>query len=64
MTLVLVAIKAYKDKGIDVKFKLWRESEFLPDISVGFGDFGGTGLFESEFIAASKRLGPLDFASG
>jgi hypothetical protein len=53
-----------KDKGIDVKFKLWRESEFLPDVAVGFRDFGGTGLFESEFIAASKRLGPLDFHLG
>ncbi|MBU1619097.1 MAG: YjbH domain-containing protein [Gammaproteobacteria bacterium] len=53
-----------KDKGIDVKFKLWRESEFLPDVSVGFRDFGGTGLFESEFIAASKRIGPFDFHLG
>lgn len=56
--------QTYKDKGIDVKFKLWRESEFLPDVAVGFRDFGGTGLFESEFIAASKRLGPFDFHLG
>lgn len=56
--------QSYKDKGIDVKFKLWRESEFLPDISLGFRDFGGTGLFESEFIAASKRLGPFDLHLG
>lgn len=53
-----------KDKGIDVKFKLWRESEFLPDLSLGFRDFGGTGLFESEFIAVSKRIGPFDFHLG
>lgn len=53
-----------KDKGIDAKFRLWQESEFLPDVSVGFRDFGGTGFFESEFIAASKRIGPFDFHLG
>lgn len=56
--------QTYKDKGIDAKFRLWQESEFLPDVSVGFRDFGGTGLFESEFIAASKRIGPFDFHLG
>lgn len=56
--------QTYKDKGIDVKLQLWQESEFLPDIAVGFRDFGGTGLFESEFIAASKRLGPFDLHLG
>lgn len=53
-----------KDKGIDVKFRLWQESEFLPELAVGFRDFGGTGFFESEFIAASKRFGPFDFHLG
>lgn len=56
--------QTYKDKGIDVKFKLWKESQFLPDLAVGFRDFGGTGLFESEFIAVSKRLGPFDLHLG
>ncbi len=31
-----------KDKGLDVKFRVWKESYYLPDISVGFRDFGGT----------------------
>lgn len=53
-----------KDKGIDAKFRLWQESEFLPEVSVGFRDFGGTGLFESEFVAANKKLGPFDFTLG
>ena len=39
-----------KDKGLDVKFRLWKESYYLPDISVGFRDFGGTGFFESEYV--------------
>lgn len=50
-----------KDKGIDVKFRLHEESYYLPELSVGFRDFGGTGFFESEFIGLSKKAGPFDF---
>tara|TARA_R110001632_G_scaffold107596_1_gene217160 strand:- start:5570 stop:7699 length:2130 start_codon:yes stop_codon:yes gene_type:complete len=46
-----------KDKGIDVKFRLLEESYYLPELSVGFRDFGGTGFFESEFIGLSKQAG-------
>ena len=53
-----------KDKGIDVKFRLWQESRYLPQLAVGFRDFGGTGLFESEFISLSKRWDNLDFHLG
>ena len=50
-----------KDKGIDVKFRLLKESYYLPELSVGLRDFGGTGFFESEFIGLSKRAGNFDF---
>ncbi len=53
-----------KDKGLDVKFRLLQESRYLPQVAVGFMDFGGTGFFESEFVALSKRWGPLDFHVG
>lgn len=53
-----------KDKGIDVKFRLLQESYYIPQVSVGFKDIGGTGFFDSEFIAASKAFGPLDFHLG
>ncbi|NLJ92827.1 MAG: YjbH domain-containing protein, partial [Aeromonadales bacterium] len=53
-----------KDKGIDAKVRLLKESQWLPELSVGARDLGGTGLFASEFIAASKRVGPLDFTLG
>lgn len=53
-----------KDKGLDVKFRLWQESYYLPEVSVGFRDFGGTGFFESEYVTASKAYGPLDFHLG
>ncbi|MGO4893082.1 YjbH domain-containing protein [Flavobacterium sp. W21_SRS_FM6] len=53
-----------KDKGIDVKFRLLQESFYTPDVSVGFKDIGGTGFFDSEFIALSKAFGSLDFHLG
>lgn len=53
-----------KDKGIDVKFRLLQESYYLPELSVGFLDIGGTGFFASEYINMSKRWGPVDFHVG
>lgn len=53
-----------KDKGIDVKVRLLEESFYIPEVSLGLRDFGGTGFFESEFVAASKRFGNFDFNIG
>lgn len=59
----------YTDKGIDFKVRLLQESEYLPEISVGVRDFAGTGLFDGEFIAATKQysnrnIGTFDFTLG
>ncbi|MGF1703705.1 YjbH domain-containing protein [Photobacterium makurazakiensis] len=54
----------YTDKGIDFKIRLLKESYWLPETSFGVRDFGGTGLFDGEFIAASKHIGPFDFTLG
>ncbi|EIZ1341941.1 YjbH domain-containing protein [Vibrio parahaemolyticus] len=59
----------YTDKGIDFKFRLWDESEYMPEIALGVRDFAGTGLFDAEFLAATKRysnskLGTFDFTLG
>lgn len=54
----------HTDKGFNIKFRVWEESEYIPEISIGMRDFAGTGLFSDEFIAASKRWGPLDFTLG
>ncbi|ART81798.1 hypothetical protein CBP31_03485 [Oceanisphaera profunda] len=53
-----------KDKGMDAKVRLLKERQWLPEFSLGMRDLGGTGLFASEFLAASKRVGPLDFTLG
>jgi hypothetical protein len=54
----------YKDKSIDVKVRLLEESRWTPEVSAGFRDIGGTGLFSSEYMVASKRFGPVDASIG
>lgn len=54
----------YTDKGIDLKIRLLGESYWLPETSIGIRDLGGTGLFDAEYIAATKRFGDLDFTLG
>ncbi|MBU2910355.1 hypothetical protein BCU98_07140 [Vibrio splendidus] len=54
----------HTDKGIDFKVRLIEEGYYLPEVSVGVRDFGGTGLFDGEFVAATKRFGPVDFTLG
>ena len=56
--------QSYKDKSIDAKVRLWRESHYLPALSVGIRDLGGTGLFSSEYVVANKRFGSLDASLG
>ena len=46
----------YADKGIDAKLRLLKEDQWLPEVSVGLRDLGGTGLFDGEFLAATKRF--------
>lgn len=57
-----VDTQSYKDKGFDVVFHALKETAHLPSISVGLLDIGGTALFSSEYIVASKTQGPF-FAS-
>ncbi|HGE6125634.1 TPA: YjbH domain-containing protein [Vibrio cholerae] len=54
----------HTDKSFDAKIRLWEESYWLPQVSLGFQDIGGTGLFDGEYLAANKRWGPLDFTLG
>jgi Bacterial putative lipoprotein (DUF940). len=54
----------YKDKSIDFKLKLWDEGRWLPAVAFGARDIGGTGLFSSEYLVASKRFGDLDASVG
>ena len=46
--------QSLKDKSFDVKFKIINESNYLPQVAVGFRDIGGTGLFSSEYLVFNK----------
>lgn len=56
--------QSFKDKNFDVKFRLMQESAHLPELSVGFRDVAGTGLFSGEYVVGSKRVGAVDFSLG
>ncbi|WP_370215916.1 YjbH domain-containing protein [Idiomarina sp.] len=56
--------QTYKDRGVDVKFRLIEESRWVPELSVGLRDLAGTGKFAGEFVVASKRYESLDFTLG
>jgi hypothetical protein len=53
-----------RDRSFEVKYRLFDESEYLPQVSVGLRDIIGTGAWGSEYIAASKRVGDLDLSVG
>ena len=52
------------DRSFDAKFRLSHESEYVPEIALGFQDFIGTGVYSGEYLVGSKRFGPLDFTVG
>lgn len=54
----------YKDKAVDIKVRLRQESAWLPAVSVGVRDIGGTGLFAGEYVVASKRFDRFDVSLG
>lgn len=56
--------QTYKDKSADIKFRLWKESAYLPEIAVGARDFLGTGLFSGEYLMSNKRVSNFDFSAG
>ncbi|HEY1610962.1 MAG TPA: YjbH domain-containing protein [Paraburkholderia sp.] len=62
--VALSGTQSYKDKSVDVKVRLLKESAFIPAVAVGIRDVGGTGLFSGEYLVASKRTGSFDWSLG
>jgi hypothetical protein len=56
--------QSLKDKGFDIKLRLLKETQFLPELAIGIRDIGGTSLFASEFLVASKSVKNIDFTLG
>ncbi|MDC0906761.1 YjbH domain-containing protein [Gammaproteobacteria bacterium] len=53
-----------KDKGFDVKIKLFDESNYMPAVAMGLRDMAGTGLFSAEYFVFSKQINNLDISIG
>mgnify|MGYP000244588414 CR=1 FL=1 len=54
----------FRDKSFDAKAVLLKESRYFPQLSIGAQDFTGTQISKANFIALSKRIGPIDFTAG
>jgi len=54
----------FYDRSFAAKFRVVKENDDLPDISIGIRDALGTGVFSSEYLAASKHFGSLDLTAG
>lgn len=52
------------DRNYEIKARLWEEDVFLPQVAVGIRDIVGTGVFGSEYVVASKKIGKLDVTLG
>jgi hypothetical protein len=56
--------RALYDRSFDVKFRLWQEGIYVPQVALGLQDFIGTGVYSAEYLVASKRFGPVDATAG
>ncbi|MEQ1438352.1 YjbH domain-containing protein [Fontimonas sp. SYSU GA230001] len=56
--------QTFKDKSFDVAVRLIEESDAWPSLVVGLNDFGGTGLFASEYIVVTRRWYDWSFTAG
>lgn len=47
----------YKDKVVDAKLRVVKESTWMPAVAVGATDLLGTELFKGQYVVASKTFG-------
>ncbi|SNR50176.1 YjbH domain-containing protein [Puniceibacterium sediminis] len=56
--------EAYYDRSFDLRYLLNPETDLLPAVTVGLQDFGGTGIYAGEYVAATKTFGRLRATGG
>jgi hypothetical protein len=59
-----VGIPIYYDRAFGMKARLWQEGAILPAVVIGVNDLVGTGIYASEYVAASKQFGDFDATIG
>jgi hypothetical protein len=52
------------DRAFDLKLRVWEENAWRPALAIGLQDVIGTGLYQGEYIAASKRFWSVDATLG
>lgn len=52
------------DRAFDLKLRVWEENAWRPALAIGLQDVIGTGLYQGEYIAASKRFWSIDATLG
>src|SRR5262249_8448227 len=62
--LAPIGQRALYDRSFDVKFRLFQEGEYTPQVAFGLQDFIGTGVYSAEYLVASKQFGPFDLSAG
>jgi len=52
------------DRSIDLRARIWEETDWRPALAVGFQDLLGTGIYQGEYIVGSKRVWDFDLTFG
>ena len=52
------------DRAIDLRARIWEETDWRPALAIGFQDLLGTGIYQGEYVVASKRVWDFDFTFG
>ena len=52
------------DRSYELKARLFSESRYIPEVSIGLRDGLGTGIFSSEYLVANKSISQFDISLG
>ena len=52
------------DRSFGIKIRLFEETRYTPDVSLGIRDILGTGIYSSEYLVATKRLSDFEVTTG
>jgi hypothetical protein len=52
------------DRSFGLKMRLFQETEYIPDISLGMRDIVGTGIYGAEYLVATKKLWDFELTAG
>ncbi|MBU2358438.1 MAG: YjbH domain-containing protein [Alphaproteobacteria bacterium] len=57
-------VTTYYDRSFDLRFQILTEGRLRPAVTAGLVDFAGTGFLGSEYLVATKSVGPVTVTGG